>query len=156
MSAAVFFRSRPVSWLCLVAFLSLLLTSTASAAELNIEATLIWGANDEKSPNPKHKPVDPELAKKLGKIFKWKYYFEVNRQAANVPSRGNKKLRMSDKCDLDITELEGPKIEVKLIGEGKPVNKTTKTLTKGESIIISGSDKNDCSWFVIIKLVDEK
>ena len=39
--------------------------SVAQAAAAKLEATLIWGTNDEKSPNPEHKKVDAAVAKKL-------------------------------------------------------------------------------------------
>lgn len=126
------------------------------AAELKIEARLIWGTNDEKVSDPKCKPVDEATAKKFRKIFKWKNYYEVNRETVVVPSRGNKKLTLSPKCTIDIKELEGPKVEVMLIGEGKPVNKTIYPLAKGESFIIAGDLKNGGAWFILITELDEK
>jgi len=133
-----------------------LVTLQALAADLKLEAKLIWGTDDEKSPNPAHKPVDKETAEKLRKIFKWKHYFVVNRQVKNVPSRGSNRFDLSDKCTIEITELEGPRVEVMVIGEGKAVNKTTKNLSKGESFTIGGDDKNNSAWFVIITELDEK
>ena len=40
------------------------LLGAAVAADRKMEARLIWGTNDDKSPDPKHKPLDGELAKK--------------------------------------------------------------------------------------------
>ncbi len=128
----------------------------AVGAELKVEAKLMWGTNDDKSPNPAHKPVDKEVAERLRKVFKWKNYFVVNRQTKTIPSRGSNRFVLSDKCTIEITELEGPRVEVKLIGEGKEVNKTTKRLTKGEWFTYAGDAKNDCAWFVVITDLDEK
>jgi hypothetical protein len=129
----------------------------ACAEELKIEATLIWATNDEKSPNPKHKPVDPKLAEEFRKIFMWKNYFEVSRTNGVVPSRGTKPFRVSNKCVVEITELEGPKVEVKLIGEGKALNQTTKALSRGTYFTLGGGDKkNGSAWFVVISQLDEK
>ena len=127
----------------------------ASAANLEINLKLIWGTNDAKSPNPKHKPVSPELTNKLRKIFQWKNYFEVNDVTGRVPSRQSKKFRLSDKCEIEITEMEGPKVEIKLYGEGKVVNKITKPLVKGESVFIGAEDKGENSWFIMISLLNE-
>lgn len=149
--------SRHISWwksLFLVALFAAALP--ARAEELRIEATLIWATNDEKSPNPKHKPVDPKLTQELRKIFAWKNYFEVSRTQGVVPNRGTKPFKVSDKCVVEITELEGPKVEVKLIGEGKPVNKTTKALKRGDYFTLGGDGKNGSAWFVIISQIDEK
>jgi hypothetical protein len=140
----------------LALFLVMLFVVQTWAAELKLEAKLIWATNDEKSPNEKHVPMDPTTAEKLRRIFKWKNYFVVNRQMRIVPSRGSNQFRLSKQCTIEITELEGPRVEVKLIGEGKPVHKTVKTLSKGEWFTYAGDDKNESAWFVIVTELDEK
>ena len=118
---------------------------------MKIEAKLLWATNDDSSPNPKHKKVDEEFAKKLRNIpFKWKNYFEENRVTGEIPSRQSRPFKMSNQCTIEITELEGPKVEVKLIGEGKPVNKTIKSLSRGECFTIGGDSKNGSAWLVIV------
>jgi hypothetical protein len=126
------------------------------ASEIKLEARLIWGTNDDKFNDPHVKPVDAATAEKFRKIFQWKRYFEVHRQVVTIPSRGTKRIEMSKKCVLDITELQGPKVEVVLVGDGKPVNKTTKNLSKGEWFTIAGDDKDGTAWFVLITQLDEK
>ena len=135
---------------CRVLITSLALSSVLQAEDLKIEAKLIWGTDDPKSTDPSHKPVDEALAKELRKIFKWKNYFLINTQNGIVPNRGSKQFQMSKQCTIEITELEGPKVEVKLIGEGKPVNKTTKALSRGEFFTLGGESKNGCAWFVVV------
>ena len=141
-------------------FLALLLlagsTLDSLAANLKLEAKLIWGADDEKSPNPDHKEVDPATRERLRKVFKWKNYFVVNRQVKEVPSRSSNQFKLSPDCTIEIKELEGPKVEVKLIGKGKEVHKTTLTISKGQSVVYSGDDTNQSAWFVIITELDEK
>ena len=135
----------------LVAFLLSVAAFRGSAEELKIEAKLLWATNDDTSPNPKHKKVDEEFAKKLRNIpFKWKNYFEENRVTGVIPSRQSRQFKMSAQCTIEITELEGPKVEVKLIGEGKPVNKTIKALSRGECFTIGGDSKNGSAWLVIV------
>ena len=127
------------------------------AKELKIEAKLIWGSNEEKSPKKEHEPVDEATAAKLRKVFKWKNYFVEKKVTGTVPSRGSNQFKMSEKCTIEITELEGPKVEVKLIGKGQPVHKALKELHKGEWFVYTGDDdKHECSWFVIITELDEK
>jgi hypothetical protein len=140
----------------LIVFLLLFAFTAAQAAELKLEVRLIWGSNEAKSPNPNHKPVDAETAKKLGKVFKWKYYFDVNKLNETVPSRGTKRIKVSDKCEIEITEMEGSSVEVKLYGEGKLINKSVKSLKKGESFVLAGDDKNESAWFIMITLIEEK
>jgi len=140
-----------LAWLVLASTLA-----PASAAELNLEAKLIWATDDDKSPDPNHKPVDPATAEKLRKVFKWKNYFVVNKVAKVVPSRGTSQFVLSKDCTVEIKELEGPRVEVTLIGKGKQVHKTTKTLNKGEWFTYAGDDKNQSAWFVIVAELDEK
>ena len=149
-------RLVSAKWFLLIVFW-LPLAIPAAAEDLKIEAKLIWATNDDKSPDPKHKPVDPKLAEEFRKIFTWKNYFEVSRTNGVVPSRGTKPFRVSNKCVVEITELEGPKVEVKLIGDGKPVNKTTKALSRGTYFTLGGGDsKNGSAWFVVISQLDDK
>jgi hypothetical protein len=121
-----------------------------------LEAKLIWGTDDDKSPNPDHKEVDPATREKFRKVFKWKNYFAVNRVVKEVPSRGSNHFKLSPDCTIEIRELEGPKVEVKLIGKGKEVHKTTLTISRGQSVVYSGDDKNQSAWFVVITELDEK
>src|SRR5258706_8313204 len=123
----------------------------ARAEDLNIDALLIWGTNGDKSSDPSHKPVDNATAEKLRKVFKWKNYFLVNKQSTLIPTRSTRQITLSKHCTVEITELPGPKVEVKLIGEQKPVNKTVKPLSKGEWFVIAGEDKNESAWFILIK-----
>ena len=142
---------------CLLALLLLVGgTLDSPAANLKLEAKLIWGTDDEKSPNPDHKEVDPATKEKLRKVFKWKNYFVVNREVKEVPSRSSNQFKLSQDCTIEIKELEGPKVEVKLIGKGKEVHKTTLTISKGQSVVYSGDDTNQSAWFVIITELDEK
>ena len=148
----IFTKSIAARSLCgLLVFGLLLAAGSALAEDLKIEAKLIWGTNEEKSSDPGHKPVDKELAQKLSKIFKWKNYFVVSTINTNIPSRGTTKLSMSKVCCVEITELVGPKVEVKLIGKGQHVNTSVESLSKGSYFTIGGPDKNETAWFVVVK-----
>ncbi len=129
---------------------------SAWAANVKIEAKLIWATDDAKSPDAKHVPVDSATAERLRKAFKWKNYFVVNTVVKDIPSRGTVPFELSKKCTVEIKELEGPRVEVVLIGEGKPVHRATKSLNKGESFVYSGDDKNQNAWFVLITELDQK
>lgn len=127
--------------------LSLVFACPLHAANLKMEAKLVWGSNE---PSKEHKPVEAAIAEKLQACFKWKYYYTINTVVADVPSRATRKLKISDQCTLEITELEGPKIEVKVIGKGVPVSKTVKQIVKGEFITIGGDAENKSAWFIVL------
>jgi len=154
MSLSTFRRrlSRPVSAVAVLA----LSTSALMAANVRIEAKLIWASDEAKSPDSKHTPVDAATAERLRKAFKWKNYFVVTNVVKDIPSRGSVPFALSKKCTVEIRELEGPRVEVVLIGEGKPIHKAIKALNKGESFVYSGDDKNQTAWFVMISELEQK
>lgn len=118
------------------------------------EARLLWGTNDEKSPNPDHKKVDAALAKKLKGIpFKWNNFFEVNRQTFPVTTNYTRVV-MSKQCSIDVKDTGEGRIKVKMLGEGKEVSRIEKSLPKGETLIISGDTKNESAWLIVIKRVE--
>ena len=124
----------------------------AGSPELKYEAQLIWATNDKKSPDPKHKPVEPEVRKKLGELpLKWDNYFEVNRKQFSVAKNGNAKLPMSEKCSIEVKQLEGDKVEVSLFGKGEAVLKRTQALPKGEILVLGGNAPNETAWLVTLK-----
>jgi hypothetical protein len=144
--------ARPVAGAMVLVFGSTALL----AANVKIEAQLIWATDANHSPNANHTPVDPAAAERLRKAFKWKNYFVVTNLVKDIPSRGSVPFQLSKKCTVEIRELEGPKVEVVLIGEGKPVTRAIKSLNKGESFVYSGDDKNQTGWFVMITELEQK
>jgi hypothetical protein len=120
---------------------------------LPVELQLIWATNEPKSPDPKHKPVEADVAKLLENTpYRWKYYFEVNRRVEEVPGdRSLEKVAMSRHCALDIKFLGNhagkDRMQVKLYGDGKLVSMSKETLP----LLLAGDAKNDTAWFVLIR-----
>ena len=138
-----------LSCLFLVFFLALDLNAAeAKAEDRKFEAQLIWGTDKEKPDDPKLKPVDPELVKRLQNVFKWKYYFQVNQVPFVVPAKKAKKVELSDKCEVEVRDLGKPMTEVQLFGEKKLVKKITQAVA--QCLVIAGDDRNDTAWFVVL------
>ncbi|HMJ88160.1 MAG TPA: hypothetical protein VK530_00005, partial [Candidatus Acidoferrum sp.] len=95
---------------------------TASTAERKIEARLIWGTNEDASPEPSHKPLQGDLARKLAEMpLKWKNYFEVDRKVFTINDKVYTNVVMSKKCTIEVKDKGNNNVTVKLYGEGKPV-----------------------------------
>ncbi|MEY4384958.1 MAG: hypothetical protein RLY20_241 [Verrucomicrobiota bacterium] len=137
-------------WLALIALS--LFAGAVRADDVKFEAVLIWGTNDEKSPDPSHKPVSEAVAKKL-KDFKWSHYFEVARKNVSV-SKDEKRVQMSKDCTIVIKLLENNRVEVTLIGKGKTVGTMKKEMKKGSCLVTGGNSSNSTGWFIIIKQTD--
>ena len=148
------FKVNKAIHLFLAAALAMLLPATARAGsdEMKLDAKLIWGTNEDKSPDPKHKPVSPELAEKLkNSPFKWKNYFEVKSECFALPKSEEKTISMSKTCEIRIKNLGDSQVELRLFGKGKQVSKTTQPLPKGELLVTGGNAENATAWFVVIK-----
>jgi hypothetical protein len=122
------------------------------AAELKLEAVLVWGTNGEKPSDPNLKPVSAEIARKLACLpFKYTNYFEVNRKQFGLPAAGAQSVQMSRDCKIDVKSLDNEKVEVTLVGKGQPVAKITQELKRGKSLVTGGPAANSTAWFVVIK-----
>lgn len=128
------------------------------AAEVKLRAQLIWGTDEAKPAESSCKEVAPKLKAKLGRIFKWKNYFEINQQRVSLGVGEVKKLRMSAKCEVEFRFKDDKTLEIKLFGEGKwtkTIRQSVKALNQGELAVLAGDDKekyND-AWFVVISAV---
>ncbi|MDB6024458.1 MAG: hypothetical protein JWM68_681 [Verrucomicrobiales bacterium] len=121
-------------------------TVAAQAADVKLDLQLIWGTNDADSPNPQHKRIEQKFP------FKWKNYFEVNRQQVSVAPKAMKAVIMSPHCSVNVSNLADGRIEVKLLGKGKKVRTEIHPLASG-MLVIGGDATNDTSWFVVVKEV---
>jgi hypothetical protein len=129
----------------------------ASAAERKLEARLIWGTNDEKSPNPQHKKLDADISKRLEAIpFKWKNYFEVNRQTIVINDQSYTRTRLSPECEIEIKDKGDSKVTVKLYGKGVLVKRVDKGLPKGEILNIGGDANGSNAWMILVRAADAR
>lgn len=146
---------RYCCWLWLAAMAAGVFPATAAAGDMKLEVVLVWGTNSEKSPDSKHKPVDPEIAKKLGELpFKWTHYFEVCRKPLTLAAEEESKRTMSPDCEIAIKNLGKGQVEVTLIGKGHPVGTIKQKLRKDETLVTGGDAPNFTGWFIVIKRIE--
>jgi hypothetical protein len=143
-------------WLSTMVVLLACFPSRAEAAGMKFQATLVWGTDDAKPPEGKdYKPVEAEIRKKLKELpLKWANWFEVNRKDATAAPNGLTKVPMSEKCELEVKNLDGSSVEVSLIGKGKEVMKRRQTLPKGEILVLGGNAPNSTAWLVVLKRIE--
>ncbi len=142
-------------WLVLSFLAALAGTAQVPAAELKLEAQLLWGTDDTKPPPGKdYKPVEPELKKKLNRFLKWKNYFQVRQTNFVVAASELKRVKISEKCEIDVKNLDNNLLEVTLYGKGKEVMKRKQALPRGEIAVVGGDAPNSTAWFVVIKRDD--
>ena len=125
----------------------------SNAPELKLQIQLVWATDDEKSPDSSHKELADDLVKKFVKTYRWKKYFEVNRQTINIASNASRKAILSPQCAVGVKYLGGSKVEVTFEGKGKKLVKFCDVITPTEPLIIAGDAQNGTAWFVVISLV---
>jgi hypothetical protein len=126
------------------------MTETLAAGEAKFDVQLIWGTAGEKPKDQPLKEVDSKLQERFKGIFKWKNYYEVNRKPLSVPKAGSQKLKLSDKCEIQVQDVGSPRFEFRLFGEGNLVVKKVQSVVPGEAIVLAGDSKNDTAWFVVL------
>ena len=128
----------------------------AQAADMKLQAFLLWGTDDSKPPEGKaYKPVEPDIRQKLKDLpLKWTNWFEVNRKDFAVPQGATKEVPISEKCQLNVTRVVGSEVEVTLIGKGKEVVKRKQSLPKGEMLVLGGNAPNSTAWLVVLKRLE--
>ncbi|HKI70070.1 MAG TPA: hypothetical protein VKA67_10805 [Verrucomicrobiae bacterium] len=149
-----FATSTRLATLAAVVVFAVTATAISRAADLKLEAQLIWGTNDANSPNSRYRPVEPEVARKLKALpFKWSHYYVVNRVQFTVPENGERKERMSKVCEIQVKNLGDSQVQLTLYGKGEPVGKITQALPKGELLVTGGNAANSTAWFVALRQV---
>jgi hypothetical protein len=143
---------------CLVSALALLAGGafSAQAADMKLQAFLLWGTDDTKPPAGKtYQPVDLDVRQKLKDLpLKWTNWFEVNRKDFAVPQGTLQQVAVSEKCQLKVRRIIGHELEVCLIGKGKEVVKRRQTLPKGEMLVLGGNAPNSTAWLVVLKRLE--
>jgi hypothetical protein len=126
------------------------------AAEMKIQAFLLWGTDDSKPPEGKaYRAVEPDVRLKLKDLpLKWTNWFEVNRKDFSLAQGETKEVPISEKCQLNLTRFIRHEVEVTLIGKGKEVVKRKQSLPKGEMLVLGGNAPNSTAWLVVLKRLE--
>ncbi|HEY3854931.1 MAG TPA: hypothetical protein VGO67_11100 [Verrucomicrobiae bacterium] len=131
----------------------------ARAGDVTVEARLVWGTSDDKT-DAKCKPMDSDLSGKLHGMFRWKNYYEITNKSTVLELNKVRTIKMSDQCTLELKNAGGSRIEVNVIGNGKPVHKGAYTLDPPKWLVLGGNCDNstayNTAWFIGLRAVDKK
>jgi len=128
--------------------------STVQGADLRFQVQLVWATDDSRPPAGKdYKPVEASIKNQL-RALKWKNYFEVKHIDFAVPPASEKRVAISEKCELSVKSLGGSNVEVVLVGKGKEVARVKQALPKGEILVPGGNAPNETAWLAILKRVE--
>jgi hypothetical protein len=71
-----------------------------------------------------------------------------------VAPGGTTKEPISEKCQIEVKSLGKYMIEVQVGSKGKDPVKSTKSLPRGEVLILAGNAPNSTGWFVVLKRLE--
>ena len=125
----------------------------APAADMKLQAYLLWGTNDRNPPADRnYQPVNPDIRQKLKSLpLKWTHWYEVKRVDFQVAPGASREVTLSDKCQVKLRQLASAEVEVLLIGQGKEVMKRRQALPKGDLLVLGGNSPNATAWLVVLK-----
>jgi hypothetical protein len=149
-------RATGLGWFSMALVLLACAEVRAQAADMKLQAFLLWGTDDAKPREGKaYKPVAPDILRKLKELpLKWTHWFEVNRKDVAVQQGAVNEVRMSEMCQVNVTKISGSEVEVLLIGKGKEVVKRKQSLPKGEMLVLGGNAPNSTAWLVVLKRIE--
>jgi hypothetical protein len=150
------FRVTGLGWLSFILLLAAFVVSGAEPTDMKFRAFLLWGSNDSKPPEGRaYNLADLDIRQRLKDLpLKWTNWFEVNRKDVPVVRGSSKDVSMSDRCVLNVKQIEGSEVEVSLSGNNKQVIKRKQALPKGEMLVLGGHAPNSTAWLVVLKRVE--
>ena len=111
---------------------------------------LIRGSDQDKPTQASWKPVGPKLSKQFGPKFRWKNYWEVNRQSVSILPGKTARLRLNPEREIEIEVRNGEPSEIRLFNSGKLVRKSRQALECKMTIMGGGAEEVE-SWFIVIR-----
>ena len=135
-----------------VIFGLVLAVMSTRAADLKLEAKLIWGSND-----PTDKVQHPSWLKTrnflldLHRIFKWDNYYEINTKDVSIPQDENRHFADEREMQVGGKESRQQSHRSKLHRQRQASQPRNHSLPPGQWFTLGGNDKNNSAWFVVMR-----
>src|SRR5262245_39721877 len=120
--------------------------STIGLAEeqpTTLYAQVIRGTDEEKPPQAGWKPVGPKLSQRLCPKFRWKHYWEVNRQEIGVLPGRSVRLKLTPEREIEIDLAGSGESEIRLYSAGKLVRKSRQPAESQMTIMGGGWEQHE-------------
>jgi hypothetical protein len=143
-----FMRRSVVVWVMLACALAGEARAEQGATTFYVQ--LIRGTETTQPPVPGCKPVGPRLARTFRPVFKWKGYWEMNRQQVALGPRQTSRVRLGNGREAEI-DLRNPKQRrIAAFQNGQLVGRTISP--PGETMTIIGENRDGKSvWFIVVR-----
>lgn len=93
----------------------------------------------------------PAIKDKLSSVFKWKYYYRLNRKKIELKEKETKPVQLSRSASIMVTNIKkNKKISVGLYSEGRMLVQKTQALKPGKHMVLAGNTESDSAWFIVL------
>jgi hypothetical protein len=125
--------------------------ATAQSPPTRFFVQVVRGTDDLTPPSPAAKPIGPKLSKCLCSVFRWKSYWEMDRQVVKIDSARTGHVHLSDGRDLELGLVAKGQVELRLLKNGAVARKCRFSSQTHGLEIMGGAQSDDNSWFVVVR-----
>jgi hypothetical protein len=110
---------------------------------------LIRGTDQDQSPNPNSKRIQPHLAGAFHSVFKWKSYWEISSRQVALQTGRATRVRLNPEREVEIDLTDPSRRAVTAILNGKKVQRTVSPRSE-ERTLIGGDRDGTSAWFIVV------
>ena len=134
--------------------ISLMGLAPARSADSQLSQTLyvqlIRGSDDDAPPTPQAKSIGAELDHRLHAVFKWKNYWEIQRQCLALKTGEKLRAPAGPGREVEILLSQDGEMTVSLYIDGKLVRRRRQAART--RFYITGGDRDGSqSWFIVVR-----
>jgi len=139
-------------WLLLLVSIFLgLIPFSAAADQKTYYVQFVQGTNEERPPSATARRIGPRLSQKLAPVFRWKYYWELDRQEITTEAHRVRVVRLNASRSLEIEPVAKNRIELRLYRDSALVRRYRYQSDKKMMAIMGGEQGADNAWFVVVR-----
>lgn len=153
-------KHRIIRWLFQWLGVCLFCGSVACAAEVKVQAQLVWGTDTAKADSKDLVELDATIRERLRRPLRWKHYFVMRSLSEEIPEKETKHFVLSKRCSIEVRKATEKELEFKIYslkeGEEPKLVKTDRIpieqWNSGHILVFGGDSKDnwDDAWFVIL------
>src|ERR1019366_635533 len=96
------------------------------------------------------RPIGPKLSERLHSVFKWKRYWELNRDSVVVRPGQKVRTRLSPEREVEIELVGSRRMSARIYVNGKLTR--SRTQPAEGAFYVAGGDKGEAqSWFIVVR-----
>lgn len=138
-----------MKWLLMTMAIGICTAAGHGAEPVTYYVQLIRGTDQDQSPAPNSKRIQPHLAGTFHSVFKWKSYWEISSRQVELQAGHVTRVRLNPDREVEIDLTEPSRRAVTAILNGKKVQRTVSPRSE-ERTLIGGDRDGNTAWFIVV------